>query len=151
MKRRIVVDMAVARRFWPLLGAASLLLAGCGGASASSVATAPVYDTDTAHVAEPRQAAPSVADTSVPAGADHSWTMPDLRGQDLRAAQDAVQTLTSSRVWYTSTIDLTGRGRHQFRDRHWQVCSSTPAPGETFDAKVRINFGVVRMGSESCP
>lgn len=140
--------MRAARRLWPLLVGASCLVIGCGGASAASIAT--VHDVPVAQSSDTREVAPSVS-KPVPTGTADSWTMPDLRGQNLRAAQDAIQTLTKSRVWYTSTTDLTGRGRHQFRDRNWQVCSSTPAPGESFGAKVRVNFGVVRMGSESCP
>ena len=140
--------MTVARRLWPLLVSASCLAIGCGGASAASIAT--VHDIPVVQGSHTHEVAPSVS-KPVPTGTADSWTMPDLRGQNLRGAQDAIQALTKSRVWYTSTTDLTGRGRHQVRDRNWQVCSSTPAPGESFTAKARINFGVVRVGSESCP
>ena len=138
------------RRLWLLLVGALCLVAGCGGANASPASIAPVRDIPVAQSSDTREVAPSVS-KPVPTDTAHSWTMPDLRGKNLRAAQDAIQALTGSRVWYTSTIDLTGRGRHQVRDRNWQVCSSTPAPGDSFTAKARINLGVVRVGSESCP
>lgn len=77
--------------------------------------------------------------------------MPDLRGKNLQAAQDAIQALTNNAVFYTSSTDLTGQGRNQMMDRNWQVCTSTPAPGETFTASTRIDFGVVRIDTETCP
>jgi len=36
-------------------------------------------------------------------------------------------------------------------DRNWQVCTSTPAPGESFTVGAKVNFGVVRIDSEECP
>lgn len=77
--------------------------------------------------------------------------MPDLRGQNLQAAQDAIQALTNNRVFFSGSTDLTGRGRHQVLDRNWQVCTSTPAPGDLFKEGAAIDFGVVRIDGESCP
>lgn len=77
--------------------------------------------------------------------------MPNLVGQNLQAAQDAIQALTSDKVFLSTSTDLTGRGRHQILDRDWQVCSSTPAPGQPFTTDSNVEFGVVRIGSESCP
>jgi hypothetical protein len=77
--------------------------------------------------------------------------MPNLIGQNLQAAQDAIQALTSDAVFFSSSTDLTGRGRHQILDRDWQVCSSTPPPGQSFTTGASIDFGVVRISSESCP
>jgi hypothetical protein len=82
--------------------------------------------------------------------AGNEWTMPDLVGQDLQGAQDAIQSLTDSAVWYTDSTDLTGQDRVQVSDRHWMVCTSTPSPGETFTAETEIEFGVVRI-EETCP
>ncbi|CAN5347458.1 hypothetical protein BH09ACT8_BH09ACT8_30730 [soil metagenome] len=77
--------------------------------------------------------------------------MPNLIGVDLQGAQDAIQSLTHDAVWYSSSTDLTGRGRAQISDRNWVVCTSTPAPGGTFTASTRVDFGVVRIDTESCP
>ncbi|HNO36237.1 MAG TPA: PASTA domain-containing protein [Nitrospira sp.] len=88
---------------------------------------------------------------SSPAGTQQSWTMPDLRGRNLQDAQDTIQALTANEVFYTGSTDLTGQGRNQVLDRNWQVCTSTPAPGETFTKDSVIDFGVVRIDSESCP
>ena len=81
--------------------------------------------------------------------AENEWTMPNLIGQDLQGAQDAIQSLTDSAVAYTDSRDLTGQDRMQVSDRHWMVCTSTP-PGETFTADTDIEFGVVRI-EETCP
>jgi hypothetical protein len=79
-----------------------------------------------------------------------SWTMPNLVGKDLQGAQDAIQSLTHDAVWYSSSTDLTGKGRAQIVDRNWTVCNSTPAPGATFNTTTAIDFGVVR-DTETCP
>ncbi|WP_235732774.1 hypothetical protein [Mycolicibacterium septicum] len=84
------------------------------------------------------------------AAAEPSWTMPNLIGMDLQGAQDAIQSLTRGEVWFSSSTDLTGKGRAQISDRNWQVCSSTPAPGAKFTVSTEIDFGVVRV-SEECP
>ena len=84
------------------------------------------------------------------AAADATWTMPNLIGTDLQGAQDAIQSLTDGAVWFSSSTDLTGKGRLQIIDRNWTVCSSTPPPGATFTTSTRIDFGVVR-DTEDCP
>lgn len=85
------------------------------------------------------------------ASAEPSWTMPNLTGMDLQGAQDAIQSLTGGEVWFSSSTDLTGKGRAQISDRNWQVCSSTPPPGSKFTVSTEIDFGVVRIDSEKCP
>ena len=77
--------------------------------------------------------------------------MPNLIGHDLQGAQDAIQSLTADAVWYSSSTDLTGKGRMQIDDRNWVVCTSTPAPGASFTTDTKINFGVVKKDIESCP
>lgn len=85
-----------------------------------------------------------------PASAE-TWTMPNLIGKDLQGAQDAIQSLTADAVWFSSSTDLTGEGRMQLDDRNWVVCKSTPAPGAAITESTKIDFGVVRKDSESCP
>jgi hypothetical protein len=85
-----------------------------------------------------------------PASAD-TWTMPNLIGKDLQGAQDAIQSLTSDAVWYSHSTDLTGKGRMQIDDRNWVVCTSTPAPGAAITESTKIDFGVVKKDTESCP
>ena len=55
---------------------------------------------------------------SPPASAAPSWTMPNLIGMDLQGAQDAIQSVTGGEVWFSSSTDLTGRGRAQLSDRN---------------------------------
>lgn len=88
---------------------------------------------------------------SPPASAEPSWTMPNLIGMDLQGAQDAIQSVSGGQVWLSTSTDLTGQDRAQLSDRNWQVCSSTPAPGSAFTVSTKIDFGVVRIGSEDCP
>ncbi|MDH6199074.1 beta-lactam-binding protein with PASTA domain [Mycobacterium frederiksbergense] len=95
--------------------------------------------------------AAAVAVTSPTAMASPSWTMPNLIGMDLQGAQDAIQSLTRGAVWFSSSTDLTGKGRAQISDRNWQVCSSTPPPGAQFGTSTKIDFGVVRIDTEECP
>ncbi|KHO27713.1 hypothetical protein QQ44_04440 [Mycolicibacterium setense] len=84
------------------------------------------------------------------ASAELTWSMPNLIGMDLQGAQDAIQSLTDGEVWFSSSTDLTGKGRAQISDRNWQVCSSTPPAGAKFTVSTQIDFGVVRV-SEDCP
>ncbi len=77
--------------------------------------------------------------------------MPDLIGANLQDAQDAIQKLTNEEIFYTGSTDLTGQGRNQIIDNNWQVCTSTPAPGEPITKDTKIDFGVVRIDTETCP
>lgn len=80
-----------------------------------------------------------------------SWRMPDVIGMDLQGAQDMVQSATGGEVWFSSSTDLTGQGRAQVSDRNWQVCTSTPPAGSVITVSSDIDFGVVRIDTESCP
>jgi hypothetical protein len=128
-----------------VLAASAILAAGCGGGS-TTAPTITVHDTVTASAP-----ATAPAETPTPAAPEQSWTMPDLRGRNLQDAQDAIQMLTNNEVFYTGSTDLTGQARNQLMDRNWQVCTSTPAPGETFTKSTAIDFGVVRIDIETCP
>jgi hypothetical protein len=77
--------------------------------------------------------------------------MPDLIGSNLQDAQDAIQKLTNNEVFFSGSTDLTGKGRNQIMDANWQVCTSKPPPGTTITKDTMIDFGVVRVDSESCP
>ncbi len=116
--------------------AACTVLAGCGGGDGSPV---------TVTVTEPGDPSASAS------AAAPSWTMPDLIGGNLQDAQNAIQSLTGYRKFYSGSTDLTGQDRRQILDRNWQVCTSTPPPGETFTEDTAIDFGVVRIDGESCP
>lgn len=77
--------------------------------------------------------------------------MPNLIGSNLQHAQNEIQRITNNEVFFSSSTDLTGDARAQIIDSNWQVCSSTPAPGETFTKDTSIDFGVVRIDVEDCP
>lgn len=76
--------------------------------------------------------------------------MPDEIGKDLQTAQDDLQALTGNFAFISTSKDLTGKTRHQINDRNWQVCTSTPAPGEIFTPQTNVVFGVVK-NTETCP
>jgi hypothetical protein len=78
------------------------------------------------------------------------WKMPNLVGTGLQKAQDDIQKLTGNGVFFTSSHDATGRGRHQVIDSDWQVCTQNVPAGDTITITSKIDFGVVRT-SESCP
>jgi len=78
------------------------------------------------------------------------WAMPNLVGSGLQDAQDAVQKLTGNVVFFTSSHDVTGQGRHQILDRNWKVCDQNVAAGAQIQVGVKIDFGVVKT-TEKCP
>ena len=97
--------------------------------------------------------APGVTTTSPPhttARQVEHWAMPNLVGSGLQDAQDAIQKLTGNVVFFTSSHDVTGRGRHQILDRNWKVCDQNVAPGAQIQVGVKIDFGVVKL-AERCP
>ena len=95
------------------------------------------------------KAAPSPVST--PDGSDDaSFEMPDEVGNGLQDAQDDVQAVSGNPLFYTSSQDATGSGRHQILDRDWTVCSQTPTAGTPVDDSSDITFYVVKL-SESCP
>ena len=133
--------MKRAARLIAVLTVPAATLVGCGGGPPSSTT---VTVTSTASAA-------SAAPVDQSGGSGSSWTMPNLVGMNLQDAQDAIQQLTNNDVFYTRSTDLTGQARNQLMDRNWQVCASTPAPGESFNRDTAIDFGVVRIDSEICP
>lgn len=75
--------------------------------------------------------------------------MPALVGQNLQAAQDAIQALSTDGIVYTSSHDTTGAGRQQVLDRNWKVCSQSIEPGARITAESAIDFGAAEL-TESC-
>ncbi len=78
-----------------------------------------------------------------------TWTMPDLVGQDLQSAQDAIQELTDFAISATVAHDASGAGREQVLDEDWTVCTQSVAAGTTIDSDTMIDFAVVQCG-EPC-
>ena len=78
------------------------------------------------------------------------WAMPNEVGSGLQNAQDAIQKLTGNIIFFTSSHDVSGRGRHQILDRDWKVCDQNVAAGTQIQAGAKIDFGVVKL-AEACP
>ncbi|MEB3065329.1 PASTA domain-containing protein [[Mycobacterium] zoologicum] len=132
----------------------TVTLAACSSPPSPPAATVTHTSTVTINQPAPAAAASEPAPAAAgdePAPAAMSWTMPNLIGRNLQFAQDEIQRITADAIFYTSSTDLTGKARNQVLDRNWQVCSSTPPPGSTITKDTNIDFGVVRIDTESCP
>jgi hypothetical protein len=134
----------------PVLAGLVLMVAGCmmtGGDEASpasgtgtSMASTPAATTDASSTTVPSTA------TTPPA----SWVMPNLVGQNLQVAQDAVQGLTANPLFITTSTDATGQGRAQVLDSNWKVCAQNIRPGEMITIESQIEFAAVKL-EERCP
>lgn len=102
----------------------------------------------------PADPTPVTATASAPAandaGSAASWSMPNLVGSSLQAAQDSIQKLTSNAIVVTRSHDATGASRSQVLDRNWKVCSQNIPAGTPIDPSTKIDFGAVKV-DERCP
>lgn len=107
---------------------------------------------------------PKVPRYSAPQAPAESWIMPNEIGKDLATAGHDIQALVNpnsekreddvddkTTFIVTTSKDLTGQGRRQTALNYWQVCSSTPPPGEPFASQTNVIFGVVLKDKETCP
>lgn len=107
----------------------------------------PKNPTTTSKAPTPTSPTPGPTNSTTQTSIDKSsGTLPDLRGQDLQAAQDAAQ---ASGFYGLTSHDATGQGRLQVLDRNWKVCSQSPAAG-THKYNTVVDFGAVK-DEESCP
>jgi PASTA domain-containing protein len=148
------------RKLAVLLAATGVVLSSAGCGETSSGATVdPMTTQQTPPTAQPSEQ-PAASTTSLAsaqppappgtAASPTSWAMPNLVGQDLQAAQNAIQALTASAIFFTSSTDATGQGRLQVVDSNWIVCSQNVGPGQAITAGTRIEFAAVKQG-ERCP
>jgi hypothetical protein len=96
----------------------------------------------------PSRTRPPATDTR--SADDNSFVMPNEVGRILQAAQDDIQRVSGNPVFFTSSTDATGAGRHQIVDRDWQVCTQSLPAGTKVGQDARIDFGVVKT-YETCP
>ncbi|MCZ2839935.1 hypothetical protein [Modestobacter sp. VKM Ac-2985] len=139
-----------------LLAAGLPLLAACGGGDEAVASPATVTVTKEAPAPAPAPVPTTVSPTTpaeapvAPAttAAVVDFPMPDMTGQVLQDAQDAMQTLG---VMYSTSHDALG-SRMQVLDRDWLVCDQNIPAGQQVTGEVegQIDFGVVKL-SESCP
>lgn len=137
--KRVVVLVAV------------LAATACGQDDPPPPAAAPV--TTTASTTTTLLTTTSPPTTAVPAtapptsAASATITVPDMVGQDLQLAQDAMQ---AAGLYALRSHDALGLNRFQVLDRAWKVCSQTPTGGSRVSPDQLIDFGVVR-DEEQCP
>jgi hypothetical protein len=132
-----------------VLSALAVGIGACGSDSSDTTVT----QTKTVREPAPDTSSPqksSGGGTDSGGGSGQRWTMPDLTGNDLQGAQDAIQSLTNGAIFFTDSHDASGQGRNQILDRGWQVCTQDPAPGSKINPDTNIDFGVVRE-TEQCP
>lgn len=75
--------------------------------------------------------------------------MPDLVGENLQDAQNAIQALTGDAIFVTRSSDASGGGRNQIVDSNWKVCGQNIAPGTTITKGSNIDFAAVKL-AEGC-
>lgn len=75
-----------------------------------------------------------------------SMKIPDYTGYQLQKAQDAAQSIG---FFNLAESDLSSQDRVPVWDRGWQVCSQSPAGGETMTTDDLLTFEVVK-NEESC-
>jgi hypothetical protein len=134
------------RRWAPVAGALLALLAG--GCAASTPDSPPPPPTRVSVPPPVTLPAPTPTVVIATEGPRH-WTMPDLVGENLQDAQNAIQQLTDFEIPITTSHDATGAGREQLLDRNWKVCSQNVPPGEQLTRTSKIDFGAVRT-EEKC-
>ncbi len=79
---------------------------------------------------EPAESGPPVTDDGLnPFGGDspEDKRMPDLICMNLQAAQDEIQ---DHGVFFSKSVDATGKGRRQILDRNWIVVDQQPKAGD---------------------
>ncbi|MGI8528728.1 MAG: SPOR domain-containing protein, partial [Geodermatophilaceae bacterium] len=129
-------------------------LSACGSSGAASGTSPNTSAAGPAQTPTPQAPVSTVAPrpaSQAPAVGGAGFVMPNLVGRDLQSAQDAIQALTNDDVFFTTSHDATGQGRHQILDRNWRVCSQNLPTGTPFGADAHIDFGVVRVDTETCP
>lgn len=123
----------------------ALAVTGCGASTAPPATTVTITEASTVTVTAPAQpAAPATTAAAAPAG----FTMPNVIGQSLNAAEDAVKAIGVSQA--TVSHDVSGKGRTVLLNRNWQVCTQTPKKGAAVQPTATVEFGVVKFG-EKCP
>lgn len=129
-----------------LVGAAAVMLAGCGedtksqgggvssttSTSATTITTAP----STTSTASTPTTTAATATTGTTAAA--MTTLPKVVGKDLQLAQD---TLQAAGFYNLTSHDSTGLNRLQVLDRNWRVTDQTPAAGSRVAADQLIDLG----------
>jgi len=119
----------------------SLAACGGGGSSAAVEETTSTTQKSTTTMAPTTTVAPTTIPPTTQAPKAPS-IMPNVVGMNLQAAQDLIQT---TGVFFSKSVDCTGRDRMQILDRDWQVVSQTPAAGAEFGENEAV-LGVVKPG-----
>src|SRR5688572_6512916 len=134
-----------------LVGAAAVMLAGCGedkksqgggvssttGSTATTTATTAPSTTTTVATAT---TSPSTATSGTTAAA--MTALPNVVGKDLQLAQD---TLQAAGFYNLTSHDSTGMNRLQVLDRNWRVTDQTPAAGTRVGADHLIDLGAKKF------
>lgn len=127
----------------PALGLAFAALASCSSTPPEGNQSTPLRS-ETTVARQVSSAASDTPDNSV------TFTMPNEVGKVLQEAQDDIQRVSGDPIFFTSSTDATGQGRHQVLDSNWKVCSQNVPAGQQVDARTEISFAAVKL-SESCP
>ena len=161
-RRTSDLTSAVARTASPLARAGAavgasvvmVLAAGCGGdaekAASQAASSASSVATQASSQAGQSATSASSAASSAVSQANKPFTMPNEVGQNLQVAQDHLQEVSGNPLYVSKSQDATGMARQQVRDKHWKICSQTPAAGSEVKPDAMVVFQVVKL-DETCP
>jgi hypothetical protein len=117
-----------------VVAVATVIVAGCSatrGVSPTSVRTSlPTVTSPATTTTKPRPVtSPSTTGGRNVFGGDspEDKRMPDVVCMNLQDAQNKIQ---DHGVFFSKSVDATGKGRRQLVDRNWIVVSQKPEPGE---------------------
>lgn len=79
-----------------------------------------------------------------------TFTMPNLVGRPLPAAEKAAQTAARNLLFTVRAQDATPAGRTPEPARGWKVCGQDVPAGQETDQSATLTLTVVRVG-EDCP
>ena len=129
-----------------LVGAAAVMLAGCGedtksqggGVSSTTGSTATTTATTPSTTSTAPTATTTASTATPPTTAAAMTALPNVVGKDLQLAQD---TLQAAGFYHLTSHDSTGLKRLQVLDRNWRVTDQTPAAGTRVAADQLIDLG----------
>lgn len=140
-KKRFIIPGAVAAAFIVLIFVGAVVSIGAGDDGdnvAAGTSPSPAITESS-----PTPSAEQTEENVVPA----TFTMPDLLGQNLQEAQNALQGMGSREM---DQQDASGQERLQVLDSNWQVCTQEPTSGREVPVDTEVVLASVKL-DEVCP
>jgi hypothetical protein len=116
-------------------------------ATSATPSSEPMFTPEPTPSPEPTAAPSTEASQTPEAQTPETFTMPNLVGKNLQAAQEQLQALGSSVL---DQKDASGQGRTQVVDSNWKVCEQEPAAGQQVPTTTTVVLSSVKS-DEYCP